>query len=108
MTSKLAKAQIEQWWAEGLRPTFDDIVKVNNLGLAVERGSDMFDFSACPRAAFLGDNILWEPTLRKRIWIDAAFQVVGAETLESRIYVLAYALSTPNEELSPLTKKGKL
>lgn len=108
MTSKLAKQQIEQWWKEGLKPTVEDIVLVNNLGLQVERGSDMFNFSACPRAAFLGDNILWEPTLKKRMWIDAATQVVDAESMESKIYVLAYALATPNDELAPLTKTSKL
>lgn len=108
MTSKLARQQIEKWWSEGLKPTVDDIVKLNNLGLAVERGSDMFDFSTCPRAAFLGDNILWEPTLKKRMWIDAASQVVSSESLESKVYVLAYALATPNDELAPLTKKDKL
>lgn len=34
--------------------------------------------------------------------------MVGADSLESKIYVLAYALATPNDELAPLTKKGKL
>lgn len=108
MTSKLAKSQIEKWWAEGLKPTVEDIVRVNELGLQVERGTDMFDFSACPRAAFLGDRILWEPTMRKRLWIDAAMEVVDAKTLESRIYVLAYALGTPSNELEDLTSKRKL
>ena len=108
MVSKLAKAQIETWWSEGLKPTIEDIVKVNNLGLLVERGSDIFDFSACPRASFLGDNILWEPNMRKRIWIDTALQVVNAKSIESRIYVLAYALATPENELVTLTKKSAL
>ena len=108
MTSKLAQAQIEKWWSEGLHPSVNDIVRVNDLGLAVERGVDMFDFSSCPRAAFLGDRVLWEPTLRKRLWIDAATQIVDANTLESRIYVMAYALGTPSNELADLTSKRKL
>ena len=91
-----------------MEPTVEDIVRVNELGLQVERGTDMFDFSACPRAAFLGDRILWEPTMRKRLWIDAAMEVVDAKTLESRIYVLAYALGTPSNELEDLTSKRKL
>ena len=33
MTSKLAKQQIEMWQKEGLKPTVDDIVLLNNLGL---------------------------------------------------------------------------
>ena len=107
MTSKLAAQQIEQWWKEGLKPTVDDIVLLNNLGLAVERGSDMFSFSACPRVAFLGDNILREPTVAKRIWIDEA-QGLFADTLETRIYILAYALGTPDDEMPPLTNKKKI
>ncbi len=96
MTSKLAKSQIEEWWREGLKPTVDDIILINNLGLEVERGSDMFSFSACPRLAFLGDNILREPTVAKRLWIDEA-QRLFANTLESRVYVLTYALGTPDD-----------
>lgn len=70
MTSKLAKSQIELWRKEGLEPTFDDIIRLNDLGLRVERGSDMFSFSAVPRMAFLGDRILREPTVAKRYWLD--------------------------------------
>lgn len=107
MTSKLAKSQIEQWWSEGLKPTVDDIVLLNNLGLQVERGSDMFDFSACPRLAFLGDNILQEPTVVKRLWIDTALQLF-ADTFESKVYVISYALGTPDKELPSLADKKKV
>lgn len=107
MTSKLAKQQIEQWWKEGLKPTVEDIVLVNNLGLQVERGSDMFNFSVCPRIAFLGDNILREPTVQKRVWIDD-IQRLFADTVETKVYVLAYALSTPDEELPPTSDKKKI
>lgn len=107
MTSKLAQQQIELWWNEGLRPSVSDIVLLNNLGLRVERGSDMFSFSACPRIAFLGDNILREPTIAKRIWIDEV-QRLFADTLETKIYILAYALGTDDSELPSLTDKKKI
>ena len=107
MTSKLAKSQIEEWWREGLKPTVDDIILINNLGLEVERGSDMFSFSACPRLAFLGDNILREPTVAKRLWIDEA-QRLFANTLESRVYVLTYALGTPDDQLPSLSNKKEV
>lgn len=90
-----------------MKPTVDDIVLMNNLGLAVERGSEMFAFSACPRIAFLGDNILREPTVAKRIWIDEA-QTMFADTLETRIYIIAYALGTADDELPQLTNKKKI
>ena len=107
MTSKLAKSQIELWWKEGLKPTVDDIVLLNNLGLAVERGTDMFSFSACPRVAFLGDNILREPTVAKRIWLDEVQQLF-ADNLQTKIYLVAYTLGTSDSELPPLTNKKKV
>lgn len=107
MTSRLAKAQIEKWWSEGLKPSFDDIVLLNNLGLTVERESEMFSFSALPRVAFLGDHILREPTVAKRIWIDVAQQLF-ADTLETKIYVMAYALGTSDDEMPDITNKKKI
>ena len=104
MTSKLAKGQIELWWNEGLKPTVDDIVLLNNLGLQVERGSDMFSFSACPRVAFLGDHVLREPTVAKRLWLDQAQQLF-ADNVETRLYVVAYTLGTADGELPSLTNK---
>lgn len=96
MTSKLAKQQIEMWQKEGLKPTVDDIVLLNNLGLQIERGSDMFSFSACPRVAFLGDNILREPTVAKRLWLDEVKRLF-ADTVETTVYVVAYTLGTPDD-----------
>ena len=107
MTSKMAQQQIELWWKEGLKPTVDDIVLLNNLGLQIERGSDMFSFSACPRIAFLGDNILREPTVAKRIWLDDVERLF-ADTMETRIYILSYALGTPDEELPHVSDKKKI
>lgn len=107
MVSKLAKQQIEKFQMEGLKPTFDDIVLLNNLGLQVERGTEMYSFSACPRMAFLGDNILRQPTIAKQMWIDQA-QCLFAETLESRVYILAYALGTPDDSLPSLSNQKEI
>lgn len=107
MTSKLAKSQIELWWKEGLNPTFDDIVKLNDLGLAVERGTDMFSFSLCPRLAFLGDRILKEPTVAKRIWIDEA-QGMFSNKMETKVQLLAYALGTDSGDLPNLHDAKKI
>lgn len=67
----------------------------------------MFEFSACPRISFLGDTILREPTVAKHLWIDEV-QRLFAETLESRIYVLAYALATPDCELPSIQDLKKI
>lgn len=107
MTSKIAEQQIQAWWKEGLKPTVEDIVLVNNLGLQIERGSDMFSFSACPRIAFLGDIMLREPVIAKRIWIDEVSRLFS-DTMETKIYVLAYALGTSDNELPSITDKKKI
>lgn len=107
MTSKIAKQQIEKWWKEGLKPTVDDIVLLNNLGLHIEKGCDMFSFSACPRVAFLGDTVLREPTVAKRIWLDEV-QSMFADTLETKIYVTAYTLGTSDNELPDVNDKKKI
>lgn len=65
MISKLAKQTIEKWQSEGLKPTFDDVIRLNALGLKVEHGSEACEFSAVPRVAFLGDYTLFEPTVFK-------------------------------------------
>ena len=107
MTSKLAKSQIELWEKEGLRPTFDDIVRLNDIGLKVERGSDMFSFAASPRMAFLGDAILREPTIAKRMWLDEA-QRMFADNVETKLYVVAYVLGTDGSALPSLYDKKKI
>lgn len=100
MVSKLADSTIQQWLAEGLQPTVKDIVQLNNLGLRLERNSDMYDFAACPRIAFLGDCILREPIIAKQMWIDCVAQLF--ETPMERLYMIAYALYTLDADLPPL------
>lgn len=107
MTSRLAKSTIEQLKSEGLNPSFEDIIKLNALGLKVERGSESFNFSSVPRVSFLGDFTLWEPTIGKRIWIDTARQLIQ-DNITSQIYFLAYALNCPSCKLPELDDTKKL
>lgn len=98
MTSKLAKSTIEKWWSEGLQPSVEDIIKLNALGLQVEKGSESYNFAACPRVAFLGDWTLFEPTVGKRIWIDTARQLLKEDYL-TQLYFTAWVLNCPDSEL---------
>lgn len=102
MTSKLAKCEIEKWWGEGLHPTVDDIIKLNALGLKVEKGSEAYNFAACPRVAFLGDWTLFEPTVGKRIWMDTARQLLK-DDYQTQLYFTAWALNCPDDELPKAT-----
>ena len=98
MTSKLAKSTIEKWWSEGLKPTVEDIVRLNALGLKVENGAEAYDFAACPRVAFLGDYMLFEPTVGKRAWMDTAKQALR-DDYQTQLYFVAWALNCPDDEL---------
>lgn len=101
MISKLAKSQIDKFLSEGLKPSFEDYIVLNNLGLQVERGSEMYSFSATPRISFLGDIILRQPTVAKTLWIDNVKHLFN-ESFETSIYIYAYACATPDDELPSL------
>lgn len=107
MISHIAKETIEQFKAEGLDPTFDDYIRLNALGLKVERGETAADLAALPRMAFLGDLILWEPTIAVRQWLDAAGQIASQDYF-SQLALTAFTLNTPASELPRLDKASKL
>lgn len=105
MVSKMAKDTIAKWEAEGLRPTFDDAILINDLGLRIERASDATALARVPRCSFLGDAILWEPSVYKMMWLDKARQVV-AEDEETQTALVAFTLNT-NEQDLPQLKEAK-
>lgn len=107
MISKMAEGTVAQMRAEGLEPTFADCVTLNDFGLRVERDANAVEFASVPRCAFLGDWVLWEPTLAKMMWIDRARQLL-TDDAETQVALMAYALNTDAAELPPLTNTRKL
>lgn len=89
MTSRLAKQAIEEMWNEGLHPSFEDIIHLNALGLEIEKGDDMYDFSVLPRTAFIGDYVFYEPTIAKRLWLEQASNLVSQED-NSLLYLILF------------------
>lgn len=75
--------------------------------MALERNGDGAAFYSAPRIAFLGDLLLREPTVRKRVYMDAARQII-ADDDRSWLYAMAYFLNTPYEELPGLDDRRKL
>ena len=63
MVSETAKADIEDMWDAGLRPSFRDIIRLNAIALEVERARSSFAVSILPRVSFLGDVVFREPTV---------------------------------------------
>jgi len=99
MTSNIAKADIETMQDEGLSPTFDDIVRLNALGLKIERcerGADMF---ACPRIAYCGDIQLREPTIGHGMWLEHVSKYCDESDNETMILLMAFCFSMNHDRL---------
>lgn len=110
MISNLAKETVAEFKAEGLDPSFEDIIRLNALGLKVERtdGSDRSaDLAALPRLAFLGDYVLQEPTVGKRIWMDLASVILGGSYF-SLLCLCSYAMYEDADKLPSLKDAKKL
>lgn len=107
MVSKMAEGTVAQWRAEGLSPTFEDCVTLNDFGLRVERDADAVEFACVPRCAFLGDWVLWEPTLAKMMWLDRA-RLLLTDDFMTQLSLTAYALNASAAELPPLGNVRKL
>lgn len=98
MVSKLAEEQISRLKKEGLEPTLKDIIQLNALGLKVELNSTCAEFANLPRYAFLGDLILQEPSVFKRIFIDKYSRMFN-DSYITQLCFTCYCLNTPDEEL---------
>lgn len=101
MISETAKIAHGEMRAAGLEPTFDDIIRLNALGLRVDRSETSNDFSTLPRIAFLGDYILREPTIAVRVWMDEASRILE-DTYFTRLSVTAFAMQSDPAELPSL------
>jgi hypothetical protein len=109
MISKTAKADIEDMWEAGLKPTFDDIIRLNALALEVERMRSGFALSHLPRVAFLGEVAFREPTIGADIWLDEASQLFAADKAETFMLLRAFSLSMPQDKLpDPYDEKAVL
>lgn len=99
MVSKTAQADIEDMWEQGLKPTFQDIIRLNALALNVERKKAQFALSEMPRVAFLGDVVFREPTIGSEVWFSSASRLFDTEQFETFVLLRAFSLSMPQDKL---------
>lgn len=103
MTSETAKTDIEELWAASLRPTVEDIIRLNALGLKMEAAGkkhavDSNDF--LPRIAQIGERVIFrQPSIKHEIWIRQVCELVKEGDFQSLLAVQAFALSRPPSEL---------
>lgn len=108
MLSKMAKSDLDALRQGGHHPTDEDIIRLNDLALKIERGKDTTPANM-PRIAFAGNIILHEPTIGAMQWWndygqDACFSNKGR--LMTHYFSLAHAKDV--EYLNTLTKPSDI
>lgn len=99
MISKTAIEDIEALRADGIDVPPREVVRLNVLGLRVERGPDSPDVFAAPRVAFLGDVVLREPPLGADMWMCQALDLFDAEDAQTWFVLRVLICSVPWREL---------
>lgn len=104
MLSKMAKNDLMSLREQGYQPTDEEIIKLNDLALKIERGKETTPANM-PRIAFAGNIILHEPTIGSMQWWndygqDACFSNKGR--LMTHYFSLFHAKDV--EYLNTLTK----
>ena len=99
MVSITAIEEAERLAAEGTPLTPREIVRLNALGLAMERGERESVAFALPRVAFLGDVVLREPTMGHEIWLDEARRFVDFGDVDTSLamHALAFSVTDPDD-----------
>ena len=99
MVSLAAIEEAERLAAEGTPLLPREIVRLNALGLAMERGERESVAFALPRVAFLGDVVLREPTLGHEIWLDEARRFADFEDVDTSLamHALAFSVIDPDD-----------
>lgn len=106
MISELAIADIEELKSKGLNPDVKDIIRLNALGLQIEKCIDTESTYTLPRVAFLGNEAFREPTLAHTNWIDQMMSYhTKSDDYSSYIAVNAYALSRNEDTLPDIFNK---
>ena len=68
MLSQMAKEDVAALLAEGITPSFEQLVTLNALGLLVERGPFAGVVFSAPRVAWAGTVPIFEPTIQSEQW----------------------------------------
>lgn len=98
MLSQLAKEDIEALIDEGCVIHPSDVIRLNALGLKIEKKPD-FRLSTLPRVALCGGVLFIQPTIEQDMFLDNMSQVFSGDE-GTTIALEAYVLSHPDEDWS--------
>lgn len=100
MVSQMAKEDVIALQQKGVSLSFDEIVKLNGLGVKAENSPDSWTFYAIPRCVFLSDEmVLREPTLGHEIWFDSVSRQFDIDDEVTLFSLRAYMMSRDLDEL---------
>ena len=96
MVSEMAMEDVEALRAAGGDVSPRDVVRLNALGLKVERAAHAPDFAAVPRTAELCGLVFREPTIAAEAWMEEACGVFDDEDWQTVLLLRALSLSKPS------------
>lgn len=107
----MAKQDVLSLEAEGIHPTFEELIKLNALGVRCESNPDSLAFYALPRCAFLQskDDVLTlrEPTVGQDIWLQNALRLFDDDD-ETTLFILRTMSMTMDYDLPPWSDPNRV
>lgn len=103
MISETAMSDIARLRADGIDVPPREVVRLNALGLKLERGADSPEVYAAPRVAFLHGVVFNEPTLGAEMWMRQAQDAFNIDDEETFFSLRVVSCVTPWRELPPPT-----
>lgn len=90
MTSKMAMEDVRALQDEGCVVPPEDVVRLNALGLKIEKKPD-FRFATLPRVALCGNVLFREPSIGAEIFLDSLREIYSSDpgtilALEAYVY----------------------
>ncbi len=108
MFSELAKNDLIALRQQGFEPTDEDVVKLNDLALRIERGKHTTPANA-PRVAFAGNVVLHEPTIGAiKWWHDFGRESAQSDDTRLLTYFFMLAHSTKLDVLEKLEQPEEI
>lgn len=98
MTSALAREDLEQLIKEGCVVLPSEVIRLNALGLKIEKKPD-FRLSTLPRVALCGGVLFREPTIAQDIFLDDLLQIFSDDE-GTRLALEAFVLAHPDKDWS--------
>lgn len=105
MVSQMAMEDLAQLRADGIDVPPREVVRLNALGLKVERGANTLDVYAAPRVAFLGEKTLCEPTLGTEMWMRRAADAFDADDPQTWLALRVLSCLVPFGHLPEATDR---